>query len=136
MKTPIDIYFDYSKVKGSTELHNKFKREFTICASKEFPDISVIPYDVAFVRAYSQPEICFQMGQKGVLDLIVFGNGWYLLLDTKTGRNNLQTNQKDYRDRIKEINQGVDKAFKINSIIQGLELIRGQYGEKSKRHIK
>ena len=126
MTKKINIHFDYSKVKGSTELHNKFKKEFMIVVGRQFEFVSIIPYDVAFVRAYSEPEICFQMGVKGVLDTIVFGNGWYLLLDMKTGNSTLQENQKHYQKRIRHINNGVDRAFKINSINEGLDLIRSQ----------
>lgn len=122
-----DIHFDYSKVKGSTELHNKFKKEFMISAAKEFFNIVVIPYDVSFVRAYSEPERCFQVGQTGVPDIIVFGNGFYYLLDTKTGKNNLQPNQKVFKTRIAGVNKGVDRVFKINSVSQGLEIIRPAY---------
>jgi len=119
----INIDFDYSKVKGSTELHNKFKKEFIITVPQHYPNVMVLPYDVAFVRAYSQPEICFQVGQPGVPDTIVLGCGWYLLLDMKTGRATLQQNQRNFQARIFEINLGFGRVFKINSVRAGLRLI-------------
>lgn len=124
MKKEIDIYFDYSKVKGSTELHNKFKSDFMICVSRRFNDVTVIPYDVGFYRAWSNPDIPVRCGQVGVADTIVFGDKWYLFFDMKTGHATLQANQKGFKARIKEINNGVDRVFKINSIAQGLTLIR------------
>ena len=131
-KDLINIDFDYSKVKGSTELHNKFKKELMISIAKAFFDTVVIPYDVAFVRAYSQPEKCFRVGQEGVPDIIVLGNGFYYLLDTKTGKNKLQKNQKDFKVRIAGINKGVERVFKINSVREGLDLIRGEYGQANR----
>ena len=127
MKNKIDINFDYSKVRGSTELHNKFKREFMICASRAFPNVSIIPYDVGFYRAWSDPDVPVRCGQEGVPDTIIFGCGWYLLVDQKTGKATLQDNQKMYKRRIAEINNGVEKVFKINSVFEGLQLIREQY---------
>ena len=123
----IDIHFDYSKVKGSTELHNDFKRKFMVVCSRSFPDISIIPYDVGFFRAYSQPDIVVRCGQEGVPDTIVFGDGFYLLFDMKTGKNKLQENQVNYKNRIAEINKGKDKVFKVNTIFQGVELIKREY---------
>jgi hypothetical protein len=123
----INIHFDYSKVEGSTELHNKFKKEFMISVAKEFFDVVVIPYDVSFVRAYSEPERCFQVGQAGVPDIIVLGNGFYFLLDTKTGKNNLRPNQKVFKTRIAGVNKGVERVYKINSVSEGLEIIRPEY---------
>ena len=120
----IDIHFDYSKIKGSTTMHNKFKNEFMVSVAKEFPDVMVLPYDVAFVRAYSEPERCFQVGQKGVLDTVVLGKNWYLFLDMKTGCATLQANQKDFVKRLACINLGSPRGFKINTVFQGLELIR------------
>lgn len=119
----IDIHFDYSKVKGSTELHNKFQAEFTVSAYRKFNNIIVIPYYVGFVRAYREPDICFKAGAEGIPDTIVFGDGFYLLLDMKTGKATLQKNQLAYRERFKEINLGKDRVFKINSVYEGLLLI-------------
>jgi len=123
----INIYFDYSTARGSTEQHNKFKKEFMICCSYQFPDITVIPYDVGFVRAYNQPEICYRVGQEGVPDTIVFGKDFYLFFDMKTGKNRLQENQIDFKNRIKDINKGIDRVFKLTSVIQGLEVISVNY---------
>lgn len=119
----IDINFDYSKVKGSTELHNKFKKEFMIYVSKEFHGVAILPYDVAFVRAYSQPEVCYQMGQVGVPDTIIFGEGWYRFADMKTGQAKLSHGQVAFRSRMAVIN-GKTVVYKINSVKQGLDLIR------------
>jgi len=122
---PID--FDYSKVRGSTEMHNKFKKEFMIYCSRKFPDVMVIPYDVGFYRAYSQPDIIVRCGQDGVPDTIVLGCGWYLLLDMKTGKNKFQENQKAIKARIAEINKGRERVFKIKSSLEGICLIGNCY---------
>ena len=119
----IDTYFDYSKVAGSTEMHNKFKKEFMISVSEKFSDVMVIPYDVGFFRAYSQPDIVVRCGQEGVPDTIVLGCGWYLLLDMKTGKAKFQANQKAIKARIAEINKGRERVFKITSVHQGLCLV-------------
>lgn len=122
---PID--FDYSKVKGSTELHNKFKNEFMIYASKEFSHIMIIPYDVGFFRAWSNPDIPVRCGMDGVPDTIIFGLTWYLLFDMKTGKARFQQNQKDFQERIRVINGGKHRVFKINSCLEGIKIIRQQY---------
>lgn len=123
----IDVNFDYSKVRGSTEMHNKFKKEFLISASKKYPDVMVIPYDVGFFRAYSQPDIIVRCGQEGVPDTIVFGCGWYLLLDMKTGKAKFQKNQIACKNRIAQINKGRERVFKITTVNQGLCLIGNCY---------
>lgn len=120
----IDIDFDYSKVKGSTQMHNKFKQEFILTVPKFYPDVVVIPYDVSKVRAMSQPDIIYQVGQVGVPDTIVFGNSWYLLLDMKTGKATLQPNQKRFKKRIADVNKGIERVFKVKSVRQCLNLIR------------
>ncbi len=128
----IDVNFDYSKVKGSTPLHNKFKKEFMIKCAQAFYNIVVIPYDVGFVRSYSQPEICYRVGQEGVPDTIVLGKGWYLLLDMKTGKATLQKNQKAFQQRILEVNEGFHRVYKINSVAQGLQLIWDENAKASR----
>ena len=126
----IDIDFDWSTIEGSTENHNEFKRQFTVCVPKEFINSMVLPYDVAFVRTYSQPEICFHVGQKGVLDTIVEIPNASLFFDMKTGKAKLSPLQKNFVKMMKEI-KGVDVAFKITSVRQGLNIIRGFYGEEN-----
>lgn len=123
----IDINFDYSKVFGSTELHNKFKKEFIIECSRRFPSVTIIPYDVGFFRAWSNPDIPVRCGQVGVPDTIVFGNGWYLLFDIKTGKAVFQKNQQAFKDRIAIINNGRERVFKIKSVNDGLCIIGNQY---------
>jgi len=119
----IDITFDYSTVKGSTELHEKFKKDFIKVCAKVCPDVMVIPYDVGFYRAYSQPDIIVRCGQKGVLDTVIITPKATLWFDMKTGKNTLQENQKNFIKRLKEI-KGEIRGFKINSIKQGLDLIQ------------
>lgn len=123
MQKPIDINFDYSKVKGSVEMHNKFKKEFMVAVSKKFPDVMVIPYDVLVARAFINPDIIVRAGQAGTLDTIILGNKSYLFFDMKTGSAVMQKNQINFQTRIREINLGNDRAFKITSISQGFELI-------------
>ena len=120
----IDINFDYSKVRGSTELHNKLKKEFMIMVNRTFPNVRIIPYDVGFFRAWSNPDIPVRCGQEGVPDLIVFGKGWYLFFDAKTGKNKFQENQIAWARQMQEIN-GEHKVFKLSTIARGLEIIEG-----------
>lgn len=124
----IDLNFDYSKVKGSTELHNEFKKYFKLSVSQNFPNAIVLDYDVAKVRAISQPEIIYQVGNKGVLDTIVLLKNIYIFFDMKTGKNKLQKNQIYFKERIYEINKD-ERAFKINSIREGLDIIKRFYDE-------
>lgn len=119
---PID--FDYSKVKGSATLHNQFKKEFEIYVPQHIDNVMVIPYDVAFVRAYSEPEKCFMMGMEGVLDTIVITPDKTFFFDLKTGNAKLSKKQLDFCIAIKRI-YGEPRAFKINSCIQGIQLIEG-----------
>lgn len=126
MRKEIDINFNWSTVQGSTENHNKFKKQFIKVVNKTFLKSMVIPYDIGFVRAYSQPEICYKIGQDGVLDTIVIIPNHVLFFDMKTGNARLSTLQKAFIKQVKLIN-GVDKAFKINSIKEGLDIIKGFY---------
>lgn len=121
----IDINHDYSKHKGSTEAHNKLKKEFTIMVSRTFDDVVVIPYDVGFFRAWSNPDIPVRCGLEGVPDLIVFGRGWYLMFDAKTGKNKFQDNQKAFAGRLREINKK-HVVYKLTTIKRGLEIIKNE----------
>lgn len=98
-----------------------------ICVSKKFNNAIVLPYDVGFFRAYSQPEIIVRCGQAGVPDTIVLGCGWYLLLDMKTGKNKFQKNQVDFKERVAQVNNGRQRVFKISTVNQGLCLIENCY---------
>jgi len=124
----IDIDFDYSKVEGSTELHNEFKSKFMVSVGEYFPLVTIIPYDVAFVRAMSQPEVMFQVGRKGVPDTIAFGCGWYEFFDMKTGSARLTKKQRDFQTQIRANNNGRDRVHKLTTIREGLEIIK--YNEK------
>lgn len=123
---PID--YDYSKVKGNTTLHNQFKKEFEIYACKEFDKIMVIPYDVGFVRAYSNPEIAYKMGMEGVLDTIVLTEKGVIFFDMKTGKARLQKNQMNFCIAVRNI-LGGHRAFKISSCLEGIQLIQGVLNE-------
>ena len=123
MKNKIDIHFNWSTVAGSTEMHNEFKRQFTVTVPKHFKDAFVLPYDVGFVRAFTQPEICYQMGQQGCLDTLVIVPKATLWFDMKTGKAVLQPNQKAFIRTLKEIH-GSDRGFKLSSIKQGLDIIK------------
>jgi len=114
--------FNYATVAGSTEMHNQFKKEFTIYVSKMIPQALVLPYDVAFVRAYSEPEKVFQVGQKGVLDTIVILPKATLWFDMKTGGARLQKNQMAFCERIFHIH-GERRGFKITSVEDGIDII-------------
>lgn len=122
----INISHDYSKERGSTELHQRFKKEFTISVSKEFDSAMVIPYDIGFVRAYSNPDICYKIGQDGVLDTIVVTPKATLWFDMKTGMATLSKEQRAFKERIFQIH-GEHRAFKISSVEQGLKIIRFFY---------
>jgi len=125
--------FDYSKVKGSTELHNKFKKETMIAISEQYPDVIVLPYDVGVFRAFSEPEKIVRCGQDGCGDLIILGNSWYLILDNKTGKNTLQPNQKNFKKRVASINSGFEKMFKITTVKQALDLVERQQQDENHR---
>jgi len=120
--TTIDINFDYSKVRGSTELHNKLKKEFMIMVSRKFPELIIIPYDVGFHRAWSNPEVPVRVGQEGVPDLIVFINNTYIMFDAKTGKNKFQANQDHFAGRLFELT-GEKKVYKLSVISDGLDII-------------
>lgn len=122
----IDINFNYSKIEGSTTLHNKFKKEFREAASASFDKIIVLPYDVAKVRALSEPERIYQMGQIGVPDTLVLLPNIYLFFDQKTGKARLSKLQNNFKMRVTFINQD-QRVFAINSIKQGLDIIRKYY---------
>lgn len=118
---PID--HDYSKEAGSTTLHNQFKKEFEIYVPQHFVNVMVIPYDVGFVRAYSEPEKAYMMGMEGVLDTIVVLPQATFFFDVKTGGNKLTKKQLDFCIAIKKI-YGSNRAFKINSCSQGIALMQ------------
>lgn len=118
----ININFDYSKVRGSTELHNKLKKEFTVMVSRMFPNVIIIPYDVGQFRAFSNPDAIVRCGQYGVPDLIVLGKNYYLFFDAKTGRNSFQKNQKAFAARVEAVNED-KRVFKLSTIKNGLEII-------------
>jgi hypothetical protein len=126
MPKEINIDFDYSKVRGSTELHEKFKKEVMVVVPKKFEDVIVIPYDVGFFRAWSDPDIPVRCGMVGVPDLIALGKDFYYLFDTKTGKNELSKEQKNFREIIYDIN-GKHRVHKLNTIRQALEIIAGEY---------
>jgi len=113
---------DYSKVKGSTELHNKLKKEFMIMVSRTFDDAFAITYDVGFFRAWSNPEIPVRCGVVGVPDIIVFVQTEYVLFDAKTGKAVFSTEQKSFAKTIKEI-AGEHRVYKLTTINRGLEII-------------
>lgn len=118
----IDINFDYSKAKGSTQLHEKLKKEFVIMVARTFSNAIVIPYDVGFYRAWKEPEKPVRCGLAGVPDLICFLPNSYLLFDAKTGKNKFQENQKLFALQLKNLT-GREKVFKLSTIKHGLEII-------------
>lgn len=121
-KKEIDINFDWSSVAGSTEMHNEFKRQFTLTVPKHFKDAFVLPYDVGTVRALAEPENIYKMGQTGCLDTIVITPKATLWFDMKTGKARLQPNQKAFINTLLNIH-GEHRGFKINSIAEGLKII-------------
>jgi hypothetical protein len=109
---------------GSTQEHQNLVKQFIKAVAKEFPDLMVLPYTVGMFRDYDSAERIIHAGEKGALDTVVFGNGWYLWFDGKTGHATFKKEQKDFVARIKTINGGTDHAYKLTSVEQGLNVIR------------
>lgn len=122
MGKEINIDFDYSSVRGSTELHNKFKKEFMISCSWKYENVMILPYDVGFFRAWSNPDVPVRCGKEGVFDTIVIIPNHTLWFDMKTGKATLQQNQKNFKNRLKQI-KGYDVAFKVSSVREALNII-------------
>lgn len=109
--------------KGSTEAHQDLGKAFFKALSAQYPDLVMIPYTVGMFRDFDSAERIVRAGQKGVPDWIVFGNGWYRLLDAKTGKARFSTEQKEFAYRLNVLNSA-DMVFKLTSVEQGLEIIR------------
>ncbi len=109
--------------KGSTLQHQNLVKDFMIAVSKEFPNVMILPYTNGMFRAFDNPDRIIRAGQKGVMDLLVLGKGFYIWFDAKTGHAQFTKEQRAFRDRLTEINEwGV--AFKLSSIEYGLKVIR------------
>lgn len=109
---------------GSTQEHQNLVKEFTKAVCKEFPDVMILPYTVGMFRDFDSAERIIQAGEKGVLDTVILGNGWYLWFDGKTGHAVFKKEQKAFVARLKEINNGTDHGYKLTSVEQGLNVIR------------
>jgi hypothetical protein len=108
------------------EAHQNLVKEFSNALSEKFPDIIVIPYTVGMFRAFDNPDRIIRAGIKGVPDLIIFGKGFYLFLDAKTGNATFNKNQRFFKERMQEV-AGCDIVFKLKSVDQGLKIIKGFY---------
>jgi len=116
-------------MKGSTLAHQNLLKEFSKAFSYRYPELTLLPYTVGVFRDFDSAERIIHAGIKGVPDLIVFGNKFYIFLDAKTGGANFTKEQKAFRDRMKEVNKGKDVVFKLKSVEDGLALV-GTFYEK------
>lgn len=110
--------------KGSTRAHQDLGKAFLKAASLAFPDIVVISYTVGMFRDFDTANRIIHAGQKGVPDWIIFGNGWYLFFDIKTGKAKFSKEQMAFKKRISEISNGGEFVYKINSVDQALNIIK------------
>ena len=114
--------------KGSTAQHQNLVKSFMVACSKEFPNMMILTYTNGMFRAFDNPDRIIRAGMKGVLDLLVLGNGFYLWFDAKTGNARFTKEQRAFRERLEQIN-GKIVAFKLSSVESGINEIRGFYNE-------
>lgn len=113
--------------KGSTAAHQDLQARFIIAVSKEFMDLRVLTYTNGMFRAFDDPDRIIRAGQKGVLDLCVFGHQKYLWFDTKTGNAVFTKEQRYFAEDMQYVNGDKNVALKLKSIEQGLAAIREHF---------
>ena len=113
-------------MKGSMKQHQNLVKDFMIQAAGTFDNIMILTYTNGMFRAFDNPDRIIRAGMKGVLDILVLGNGFYLWFDAKTGNAVFTKEQKAFRERLRMIN-GKYVAFKLTSVEMGLEKIREFY---------
>lgn len=118
-----------STQKGSTALHQKLVKDFQLEVPKHFSDLIVITYTVGMFRDFELAERIIRAGVAGVPDLIVFGPSLYVFFDAKTGNAVFSKEQKNWKRVMKEIN-GAERVFKLTSVAQGIEILKGIYAKK------
>lgn len=126
----MEVNFD----KGSTQAHQDLGKAFFKAASIAYPDIVIIPYTVGMFRDFDTANRIIHAGQKGVTDWLIFGAGWYLFFDIKTGKAKFSKEQMAFKKRIAEINTSGEYVYKINSVEQALNIIKNAkefYARKS-----
>ena len=109
--------------RGSTQAHQDLGKKFFKEASLAFDNIFIIPYTVGMFRDFDTASRIIHAGQKGVPDWIVFGCGWYLFFDCKTGKAKFSTEQLAVKKRISEINKGTDHVYKLTNVEQAINII-------------
>lgn len=109
---------------GSTQAHQELGKAFFKAVSLHHADMLMIPYTVGMFRDFDSAERIIHAGQKGVPDWIVFGKGFYLFFDVKTGKARFTTEQNNFKLRISQINGGTDHVYKLTSVEQGLNIIK------------
>lgn len=113
---------DYEK--GSTAAHQNLLKTFTVAACREFDDIVIIPYTVGMFRDFELAERIIRAGVKGVPDTLVLMGGDYIFFDAKTGKARFTKEQLAFKERMKQVNRGKDRVYKLTSVEQGLNVIR------------
>ena len=110
--------------RGSTQEHQNLVKAFPVAACKMFDDIVVIPYTCGVFRDFDSAERIIHAGIKGVPDLLVLGNGFYLFFDGKTGKARFTKEQSAFKARIDSINKGTEHVYKLTSVDQGINIIK------------
>lgn len=109
---------------GSTEAHQDLGKAFFKAVSARYTNLVMIPYTVGMFRDFESAERIIHAGEKGVPDWIIFGEGWYLFFDAKTGDANFSTSQKAFKRRIDDLNGGSEHVYKLTSVESGLNIIK------------
>lgn len=110
--------------RGSTQAHQDLAKAFDKAVAKEFPKLVIIPYTVGMFRDFDTADRIIRAGYPGIPDRIVFGKGWYLFFDAKTGKAKFSPEQKAFKNRIDELNEGTEHVYKLISVEQGLNVIK------------
>jgi hypothetical protein len=109
---------------GSVFEHQNLIKAFCKAVSVEFPDVFILPYTVGMFRDFETASRIIRAGIKGVPDLVILGDGWYLFLDAKTGNARFSKEQLAFKARIESINKNRSIVFKLTSVTQGISILK------------
>lgn len=118
---------------GSTQAHQDLGKALYKVVSSTYPDLVMIPYTVGMFRDFNTADRIIHSGIAGVPDWIIFGNGFYVFFDVKTGKATFSKEQRAFALRIKELNIGTDYVYKIKSVDQGLNILKNIVGFHAKK---
>ena len=118
---------------GSTQAHQDLGKELYKAVSRTYPDLVMIPYTVGMFRDFHTADRIIHAGIAGVPDWLIFGCGFYVFFDVKTGNATFSKEQRAFSIRIKELNKGTDYMYKVKSVDQGLNILKNIVGFHAKK---